>query len=164
MKTFFIIVLVLYFFYYIGNIVYDLFIKKEKELKDVSTEKTFILNEVEEKTEEKNIKIKDVENPIIPDSLNKVDNNKIEKQFNSIEGNGIVNNEDLENNSDDDDDIDLTEDAEKEETEQSLMQNDVKEDIKENNNNHREFNKLVEEASNLRVDSDSEGVRKYDLE
>ncbi len=159
MKTFFIIVLVLYFFYYIGNIVYDLFIKKEKELKDVSTDKTFILNEVEEKTEEKNIKIKDVENPIIPDSLNKVDNNKIEKQFNSIQGNGIANNEDLGNNSDDDDNIDLTE-----ETEQSLMQNDVKEDVKENNNNHREFNKLVEEASNIRVDSDSEGVRKYDLE
>ena len=63
------------------------------------------------------------------------------------------------NNSDDDDNIDLTE-----ETEQSLMQNDVKEDVKENNNNHREFNKLVEEASNIRVDSDSEGVRKYDLE
>ena len=65
-------ILAVYLMYYAGNIVYDLFLKKEKESYKQETEE-FSLSEISEQYEDltKNVGIEDVENLNTPKSFNK---------------------------------------------------------------------------------------------
>lgn len=65
-------ILAVYLMYYAGNIVYDLFLKKEKEIYKEETEE-FSLSEISEQYEDlnKNVGIEDVENLNTPKSFNK---------------------------------------------------------------------------------------------
>lgn len=65
-------ILAVYVLYYAGNIVYDLFLKKEKETYKEETEE-FSLSEISEQYEDltKNVGIEDVENLNTPKSFNK---------------------------------------------------------------------------------------------
>jgi len=65
-------ILAVYLMYYAGNIIYDLFLKKEKETYKEETEE-FSLSEISEQYEDltKNVGIEDVENLNTPKSFNK---------------------------------------------------------------------------------------------
>lgn len=65
-------ILAVYLTYYAGNILYDLFLKKEKETYQEETEE-FSLSEISEQYEDltKNVGIEDVENLNTPKSFNK---------------------------------------------------------------------------------------------
>lgn len=65
-------ILAVYLLYYAGNILYDLFLKKEKEVYKEETEE-FSLSEISERYEDhtKNVGIEDVENLNTPRSFNK---------------------------------------------------------------------------------------------
>lgn len=65
-------ILAVYLMYYAGNILYDLFLKKEKENYKEETEE-FFLSEISEQYEDltKNVGIEDVENLNTPKSFNK---------------------------------------------------------------------------------------------
>ena len=65
-------ILAVYLLYYAGNILYDLFLKKEKEIYKEETEE-FSLSEISEQYEDltKNVGIEDVENLNTPKSYNK---------------------------------------------------------------------------------------------
>lgn len=65
-------ILAVYLTYYTGNILYDLFLKKEKEIYKEETEE-FSLSEISEQYEDltKNVGIEDVENLNTPKSFNK---------------------------------------------------------------------------------------------
>lgn len=65
-------ILAVYLTYYAGNIFYDLFLKKEKEIYKEETEE-FSLSEISEQYEDltKNVGIEDVENLNTPKSFNK---------------------------------------------------------------------------------------------
>ncbi|WBX97865.1 hypothetical protein [Chryseobacterium gambrini] len=65
-------ILAVYLTYYTGNILYDLFLKKEKEIYKEKTEE-FSLSEISEQYEDltKNVGIEDVENLNTPKSFNK---------------------------------------------------------------------------------------------
>lgn len=65
-------ILAVYLMYYAGNILYDLFLKKERETYKEETEE-FSLSEISEKYEDltKNVGIEDVENLNTPKSFNK---------------------------------------------------------------------------------------------
>ncbi|WP_312390032.1 hypothetical protein [Chryseobacterium sp.] len=65
-------ILAVYLLYYAGNILYDLFLKKEKEVYKEETE-VFSLSEISERYEDltKNVGIEDVENLNTPKSFNK---------------------------------------------------------------------------------------------
>lgn len=65
-------ILAVYLLYYAGNVLYDLFLKKEKEVYKEETEE-FSLSEISEQYEDltKNVGIEDVENLNTPKSFNK---------------------------------------------------------------------------------------------
>lgn len=65
-------ILAVYLTYYAGNILYDLFLKKEKETYKEETEE-FSLSEISEQYEDltKNVRIEDVENLNTPKSFNR---------------------------------------------------------------------------------------------
>lgn len=72
MEKFAIIIITLYILYYAGNILYDLFLKKETVVKDEESEE-FSLTEFAENNSDgvKDIGIEDVENLNTPNSFNK---------------------------------------------------------------------------------------------
>ncbi|PTT78452.1 MULTISPECIES: hypothetical protein [unclassified Chryseobacterium] len=72
-------ILAVYLMYYAGNILYDLFLKKEKETYKAETEE-FSLSEISEQYEDltKNVGIEDVENLNTPKSFSK---NQIHSEF-----------------------------------------------------------------------------------
>ncbi|MGA9212960.1 hypothetical protein [Kaistella sp.] len=72
MTKFAAIVIAIYFLYYVGNVIYDLFLKKEITVKNEETEE-FSLMEFSEEYEDdvKDIGIEDVENLNMPNSFTK---------------------------------------------------------------------------------------------
>lgn len=75
----------IYLIYYIGNIVYDLFLAKEKLLKDDDEGETINMEEFANSDETiKNIKVEDVENVTLPNSYD-ADENEIYSEPTSTE-------------------------------------------------------------------------------